>query len=185
MRRLGSGVIVGVLVLLAVQTGCAPPTTTPTPAPSPIGLSVGQEAPEIVSHDLDGKEVRLSSLRGKVVVLDFWATWCGWCVKMIPHEKAMVERFKDKPFVLVGVSVDDSPGDVTAFLTSQKMPWTHWWDGPKGAARDWKIQGFPTTYLLDAKGIIRGEVEGYDEPAFNELEKTVNDLLKEMDEKKP
>jgi thiol-disulfide isomerase/thioredoxin len=139
-------------------------------------LAVGKAVPEAVSQDVNGKEVRLSSLRGKVVVLDFWATWCGPCRAMIPHEREMVEKLKDKPFVLVSISADEKKKTLTDFLAKEKMPWTHWWNGAEGGLVEaWDIGHFPTIYVLDAKGVIR-----YTEIRGRKLEEAVNELLGEM-----
>jgi hypothetical protein len=70
-------------------------------------LAVCKPAPDLTSSDLDGKPVRLADLKGRVVVLDVWATWCGPCREMIPHQRKMVERLKKKPFTLVNISVDE------------------------------------------------------------------------------
>jgi thiol-disulfide isomerase/thioredoxin len=143
-------------------------------------LSVGKAAPEVVSQDLAGKETRLSALKGKVVVLDIWATWCGPCRAMIPHERDMVERLKGKPFVLVSISTDAKKETLTDFLKTEKMPWTHWWNGAEGGIVDeWDVQYYPTIYVLDAQGVIRHrDLRG------EQLERAVNDLLKEMETKK-
>jgi thiol-disulfide isomerase/thioredoxin len=144
-------------------------------------LSVGKPAPEVVSRDLEGKEARLSALKGKVVVLDIWATWCAPCREMIPHEREMVERLREKPFVLVSISADEEKKTLTDFLSREKMPWTHWWNGAEGGiVEDWEVQGFPTVYVLDARGVIR-----FKDLRGKKLEDAVKELVKEAEEKKP
>jgi thiol-disulfide isomerase/thioredoxin len=138
-------------------------------------LSIGQVAPEIKIPAVDGTEARLSALRGKVVVLDFWTTWCGPCREMIPHEREMVERLKEQPFALVSISGDEKKETLTDFLAKEKMPWTHWWNGGLGGVlEEWDVRHLPTIYILDVQGVIR-----YKELRGEELENAVNSLLKE------
>jgi thiol-disulfide isomerase/thioredoxin len=144
-------------------------------------LGIGKTAPEVVSKDLDGKETKLSSYKGKVVVLDIWATWCGPCRAMIPHERDMVEKLKDKPFTFISISADDEVKTLKEFLEKEKMPWVHWWEGRHegGILNDWNVQFFPTVYVLDAKGVIRFKnVRG------KQLEDAVETLVKETEVKK-
>lgn len=141
---------------------------------------VGKKMPNLVSEDLQGKKVELKDHSGKVVVLDIWATWCGPCKAMIPHERDMVQKLKDKPFALISVSADDKKETVVKFLESNKMPWSHWWDGHGlGVLTPLEVHFFPTIYVLDGDGVIR-----YKNVRFKGLEEAVEKLLAEAKEKK-
>lgn len=139
-------------------------------------LRVGMQAPAAESRTLKGEKASLADYRGKVVVLDVWATWCVPCKEMIPHEREMVEKFRNKPFALISVSVDEEKKELEEFLGKEPMPWTHWWDGPDAPfVKQWNIHTFPTIYVIDAKGVIR-----YKHIRGEELEKAVEKLLVEV-----
>ena len=145
--------------------------------------AIGKLAPEVVAHDLAGKVVNLSSFKGKVVVLDVWATWCGACKMMIPHQRAMVERLKNKPFALVSISIDEEMEILTDFLAKEKMPWTQWWVGVGSSFGDaWDIRHYPTIYVVDADGVIRDKDLELRSDREAELDKAVDKLLKEMEQ---
>jgi thiol-disulfide isomerase/thioredoxin len=140
-------------------------------------LQVGKIIPDLQSEDLDGKKVKLSDFRGKIVVLDVWATWCGPCKAMIPHERELVEKMKGKSFVLLSVSCDEKKETLTKFLEKEEMPWAHWWDGRGGpVTKAIHLRYYPTIYVLDSKGTIRYKgVRGED------MDKAIETLLKELD----
>lgn len=143
-------------------------------------LSVGKIAPEVLCLNIDGdKEDKLSNYKGKVVVLDIWATWCGPCKAMIPHEREMNEKLKGKPFAFISISGDDTKETLTSFLEKEKMPWVHWFADRKGILKDWNIRFYPTMYILDHKGVIRAKgLRG------EELEKKVDELVVEAEKAK-
>ena len=141
-------------------------------------LGVGKAAPEVESVLLDGKKVKLSDYKGKVVLLDIWATWCPPCRAMIPHEREMVEKNKDKPFVLISVSADDKKETLEKFLEKEKMPWVHWWDnGPESKVlKSYRVKAFPTLYLIDHTGTIKHKWIGA--PGNDKLDAAVEELVK-------
>jgi peroxiredoxin len=132
---------------LFLLAGCEPPALE--------GRRVGNKCPEIYGDDPDGKPVRLSEHRGKVVLVSFWGTWCAPCRMILPHEREMVEvKYKGRPFVLLGVA-QDSADDLKAFQKTNPLPWPNIVDGSKIIAREWKIEGVPSAILVDHEGVIR------------------------------
>jgi thiol-disulfide isomerase/thioredoxin len=145
------------------------------------GSRVGYPAPELDGEDFDGKRVKLSDYRGKVVAVVFWASWCSPCRAMIPHERDMVERFRDKPFVLLGVNNDDNHAAARAVIAAEKMTWPICkTNGPKDAINQrWRVEAWPTVYVIDAKGVIR-----YYGVRGPQLEAAIETLLAEAEPKR-
>lgn len=131
-------------------------------------LQVGMEAPDFTTTSLEGKSVSLKSLRGKAVLINFWATWCGPCMAEMPHLATVSAKLSEQktPFEILCVSVDDDRESVAFVVRERKFPGTHTWDkGPENPVTDmYNVRGLPTWYLLDPKGIIR-----YRDPSHEEL----------------
>ena len=125
-------------------------------------LAVGKPAPEIEGADLDGRLLKLSSFRGKIVVIIFWASWCGPCLDEIPFERELAERFKDRPFAIVGINCDQDLDAARKAIETEQASWPNWSDpftdsGPGPISERFHIHGFPSTFVLDGRGIIRAK----------------------------
>jgi peroxiredoxin len=117
-------------------------------------LDVGKPFPAFSETDLAGKPLTLESFKGKIVLIDFWATWCGPCVAELPNVIAAYEKYHAKGFDIVGISLDRERAKLDDFLTKNKMPWSHYFDENGKLATEYGIQAIPSTYLLDKEGKI-------------------------------
>jgi uncharacterized protein (TIGR03435 family) len=119
---------------------------------------INQKAPEMELNQLlqspPGMQPTLAALRGKAVVLEFWATWCGGCVAAIPHLNELADEFKDKPVVFLSVS-DENAEIVEAFLKKRPMSGLIGIDKDGAIFRNYGIEGRPQTVLIDAQGMLR------------------------------
>ena len=136
---------------VATLTNQIQANTTSTP------LSIGQPAPEIAMSDATGKIITLSSLKGQYVLVDFWASWCGPCRAENPNVVSAFEKYKNKKFTVLGVSLDDNKADWQAAIIADKLNWQHISDLKKWESTvisTYQFSGIPYNVLIDTNGII-------------------------------
>lgn len=145
-------------------------------------LRVGLPAPALAGIDMDGKPLALKDYSGKVIMLSFWAHWCGPCMAMVPKERDLVMKVAEKPFVLIGVNGDEISDAIRTKTKEAQVNWRSFQDqaqeGDAKISASWNVMTWPTVYLIDAKGIIRYKWVGA--VAEKELSDAVEALLKEV-----
>jgi peroxiredoxin len=122
-------------------------------------LVVGTKFPDFEEKDLDGKPLSVSNYKGKILLIDFWATWCAPCVFELPNVIKAYEKYHDKGLEIVGISLDDSEPKLRSFLKDKNMTWPQYFDGSRWKnklAQKYGVQGIPATFLLDGDGKIIG-----------------------------
>jgi RNA polymerase sigma factor (sigma-70 family) len=143
-------------------------------------LGVGKVVPEIDGLDLDDKPMKLSEHRGKVVLLSFWATWCGPCLAMLPHERELAKRYAGRPFQIVGVNGDLGQEErAKKAVAREKITWRSFRNyllkERMEISRRWNLTEWPTLFLIDPDGVIRRRFVGM--PEEKELDDAVEKLV--------
>ena len=125
---------------------------------SPFAAESENKSPgELKFQAVDGKEVDLVAFRGKVILLDFWATWCGPCVGEVPHVVEAYKKYHDKGFEIVGISLDTDKKALNDFIRKHDMAWPQYFDGKKWKnkiAVQFEIHSIPAMWLIDKEGNI-------------------------------
>ena len=135
---------------------------------------IGKPAQDFQVTDLKGEELSLKDLRGRIVLLDFWATWCGPCIAEMPNVKKTYAKYKDQKFQIIGISLDRSAEPLEAYIKKEELGWLHYWDKSRLVSTMYKVRGIPSTFLIDGEGIIhKTNLRGH------ALEHAVADLVKE------
>ena len=138
--------------------------------------AVGTEAPEFALPDLDGKVVKVSDLRGKVVILDFWATWCPPCRQEVPHFVALQSKYRDQGLEVVGLSLDKGGASVVKpFVDEYNVNYKMLIATDETASSYGGITGIPTTFVIDKNGKVVKRFLGYTDPEV--FEETIRPLL--------
>lgn len=177
MRTLRVRLVAATVATLALLAGCtvrpaAPKPEeapagqmTPQPAPveAPAGLPApGRPAPDFTVKDvITGESVKLSSLKGQVVLLNFWATWCAPCRIEMPELQTFHEANKDRVrIVALGADGKEGPADLAGYAKDLGLTFTVGYDGGAAAVDTYKVIGIPTTFFIDQKGIVRAKFQG-------------------------
>jgi peroxiredoxin len=151
-------------LLLLVSFGCSPQSDATPRADGRV--EVGLPAPAYAAVSLAGDSVSLEQMKGTVVLLNVWATWCHPCRTEIPELRAIHSRYESRGLQLVGVSVDnDGTEDVIrTFMNDFQMTFPVWRDPDERISAQFKAVGVPSTFLIDRKGILRWRQTGLIEP---------------------
>jgi thiol-disulfide isomerase/thioredoxin len=136
---------------------------------------LNKPAPDWEAKDLDGKAWRLSELKGKVVVMDFWYRGCGWCMYAMPQVKQLAADYKDKPVVFLGMNTDQKEED--AQFVVKELGLTYPQIKATGIPDKFGVQGFPTLIIVDQTGTIRAFDVGYSPDLHDKASKKIDALL--------
>lgn len=140
-------------------------------------LSVQGTAGQIQLPDTAGKQQQLSALKGKVVLVNFWASWCPPCVHEMPSMQRLLAAEADKGFALVAVNLGESPEAIRAFAQQYQLSFPIWLDETQATAKSWKVFAYPTSYLIDRQGNLRYAITGGADWMNAELHDKVRELL--------
>ena len=123
-------------------------------APPPVGRRVGNTAPDFELEDLGGDTIHLHDYRGQVVMLNFWATWCGFCRVELPHMQRAYETYQDRGFTVLAINVREEAGPVRAFVEDMGMTFPVPLDKAGEVLSQYRIRGLPTSIFIDQEGVI-------------------------------
>ena len=136
----------------------------------------GAPAPDFTLQSTEGKTVKLADLKGKVVLLDFWATWCPPCRVSTPALVRLNEKFKGKDLAVIGINLDEDHSEVAPYLQKEKIVHQVLY-GTGDVESNYKVRSIPTFYILDPNGLIVKHYEGYHPDFEKEWETEINSLL--------
>ena len=136
------------------------------------------KAPEFALSDMNGKKVALSEFEGKPVLLNFWATWCGYCRKERPHLNALYNEYKEQGLVVLSVSTDRSIDKVRSYLKDVPADFIVLSDSNGRTASEYGIRGYPSSFLIDHNGLVKQAFAGYRNWTTASSKKMIEQLIK-------
>lgn len=169
---------IGSLFLL-IAMGPNPPTGGSRDTASPVDAekSVNSKAPDFSLKDAYGKSLSLSSLKGKVVLVNFWATWCPPCKAEMPSMNRLYNEIRGRGFEVVAISTDNSLSTVKDFLARNRIDFPVLFDETKSVTRQYHVFSMPTTFLIDRSGMIVEKFYGEEDWTDPVIRKKIEKLL--------
>ncbi len=142
-------------------------------------VQLSTQAPDFTLRSVAGPNLRLAEQRGQVVLVNFWATWCGPCRQEMPHLNRIFDSYRKSGFVLLGVNIDDDPRAAAALAAKLGLNFPVLLDSDKKVSRVYDMSAMPATLLIDREGRVRHIHRGYRDGVEKTYEEQVRALLKE------
>jgi thiol-disulfide isomerase/thioredoxin len=147
--------------------------------------AVGTQVTNFVLSDPQGKEVDLKDLKGKYVLIDFWASWCAPCRKSFPHMREVYKNYKSDKFEIYSISIDEDKSAWLKAVKEENNPWLQSLDTKNISQKGFAVTGVPSTFLLDPQGQIIAKEVGFDSSGGSEIEKKIREIFGHKEEAKP
>ncbi|PTM59247.1 thiol-disulfide oxidoreductase ResA [Desmospora activa] len=157
-------------ILMVVMAGLVGFALYQALADEKTGAEVGESAPDFELETLEGETLKLSDLKGKAVLINFWATWCKPCRDEMPAIQSVYERYQDQDFVVVGVNIAETPVSVKGFARQLELDFPIVLDRNREVTKQYNIGPIPSSVFLDKEGkvvrkqdgqMVEGQIEGY------------------------
>jgi thiol-disulfide isomerase/thioredoxin len=143
-----------------------------------VAVEIGKPAPAFALTAIGGgASVSLEQFKGKVVFVDFWASWCGPCRQSLPQYEKLRSELADKQFAMIAINLDEEAADASAFLKQHPVNYTILRDPAGEVPKAFGLAGMPTSYLIDGDGIVRAVHTGFDPVDIDKLRVEIQALL--------
>lgn len=143
-------------------------------------VKVGEEAPDFRAKSYNGANQRLAEYRGKVVLLNFWATWCGPCRQEMPELEQLFQKYSNSGFTVLGLNIDNQIQDVDAYLKDVPVSFPVLFDPKQKISQNYNVSEMPNTVIIDRDGKVRYLHKGYQPGLINKYEAEIKALLDEL-----